>query len=64
MQFIAILKLFAQLYPMLKELFLAAEGRVIEFRIDQKTKKIEAIFNDKETSAQGRAANLDDIFRK
>ena len=67
-QFIAVLKLFVKMYPMLKELASRAGGLATEIKIDRENKRIELIFDDlaediSDEDLQDRARRFDDQFR-
>jgi len=63
-EFLAIIKLFLKLYPMLKEIIELAGDKALEFQISADKKRIEAIFKDENKGPKTKASNLNDIFRK
>jgi uncharacterized pyridoxamine 5'-phosphate oxidase family protein len=61
-EFFLMVKLFLQLYPMLKELYRSGNAKILEIKIDRDNDKIDLIFKG-EQSAQEKAQSLNNIFR-
>lgn len=69
-EILAVLKLFLNLYPLLKSISTSVGGKIEDLRIEHNQKKISIVFDNiseddaTQSDIQDQARRLNDIFRK